>query len=62
MTKKHFIIIAESIKLAKSKTASHEAQVAIDQIAKDLCAVFKNQNERFDKERFLAACSVEKIA
>lgn len=61
MTKKHFITIAESIKSAKSKTASHEAQIAIDQIAKDLSVVFKNQNERFDNEKFLAACSVEKV-
>ena len=59
MTKKHFIAIADSIKIAKSKTASPVAQMAIDSLAKDMACVFKTINDRFDKIRFLTACEVQ---
>jgi len=59
MTKKHFIAIADSIKIAKSKTASPVAQMAIDSLAKDMACVFKTINDRFDKKRFLTACEVQ---
>jgi len=59
MTKKHFIALADSIKIAKSKTASPVAQMAIDSLAKDMACVFKTINDRFDKKRFLTACEVQ---
>jgi hypothetical protein len=59
MTKKHFIALADSVKIAKSKTASPVAQIAIESLAKDMACVFKTINDRFDKKRFLTACGVQ---
>ena len=59
MTKKHFIALADSVKIAKSKTASPVAQKAIDSLAKDMDCVFKTINDRFDKKRFLTACEIQ---
>lgn len=59
MTKKHFIALADSVKAAKSKTASLVAQIAIDDLAKEMAGTFKTLNDRFDKRKFLTACGIQ---
>lgn len=46
MTKKDYVAIAKCIKAAPSVRALAEA----------LCVVFHEDNERFDRARFMAAC------
>lgn len=48
MTRKNYIAIAEAIATANDK----------DEVAHNLCAVFKRDNSQFDRERFLKACGV----
>jgi L-2-hydroxyglutarate oxidase LhgO len=59
MTKKHFIALADSVKIAKNKTASPVAQTAIESLAKDMACIFKTINDRFDKRKFLTACGIQ---
>lgn len=53
MTKKHFIILAESI---SNDIASPEERRAI---AAAVIRVARELNPRFDKARFLAACDLQ---
>jgi hypothetical protein len=49
-TKQHFIAIAKVIKGSNSNSK--------DEIAKEFAELFQSDNERFDIQRFLAACGV----
>ena len=56
MTKKHFKAIAEIIKFRMDATLYSPP---VEVLAKDLAQYFKQDNPRFDRERFLAACGIE---
>ena len=51
MTRKHYIMIAKTIK-------QHSINNALDKdaIVNTLCIMFKQDNERFDVSRFISAC------
>lgn len=60
MSKKHYeataAIIADTMLL--HGTHCDEAHIAIFQVASDLATMFKADNARFDRSRFLHACGV----
>ncbi len=61
MTKKHFIKIAAAFKasiaeLDPGTNSDAVALVTVRCIADALCAIFKDANPDFDKQRFLTAC------
>ena len=61
MTRKDYEIIAEGIRLTRSKadfqgTAGDEE--TIQQVARTLAQLLKFNNVRFDEDRFLVACGV----
>lgn len=59
MSRKHFEVIAEAIKnSASSLRDTPEHTDAIGCVARSLAAVFADENPRFDRARFLAACGV----
>lgn len=58
MTKKHFIAIAAAIWVELQQTKSTLEDRAIENMARRLCAVFAEENPRFDRAKFLAACGV----
>lgn len=55
MTRKHFEVIAESIK--KDYIASNYS-VTVASVAIGLANVFRDQNPRFDRTKFLRACGL----
>lgn len=56
MTKKHFIKIAENIRI-DYKFANAAERLAIKNVVEtSLCPVFAEINSRFDREKFLDAC------
>jgi hypothetical protein len=64
MTKKHFIQFAAKIKSAHVFTHSHsiceaEAKERAWAMANMVCDVAKQDNPRFDENRFLAACGLK---
>lgn len=60
MTKEHFELIAETIKDARLHLDSETSAKAREQIAYRFAESLEDTNERFDRERFLAACGVER--
>jgi len=64
MTKKDFIVIAEIVR-EHGNIFSHNcsfddgAKFAANRIARELAIIFKQQNPRFDSQRFLDACGVK---
>lgn len=64
MTKKHFEMIAAKfrhevafIKAFPGKSDRNDAALDhLENLARHLCEGFKAENQRFDSERFLAAC------
>lgn len=60
MSKKDYEAIARVIRVNRRyAVASPEAKTVIDDVARDLSVTFGSANERFDREKFLAACEVE---
>jgi hypothetical protein len=63
MTRKDYIKFAEVIKTAKAHIKAHECNIPSDEIvekvAVDLAYVFKQDNPKFDMERFFKACELE---
>lgn len=71
MTKKHFIAIAATIRAqldglnteiiqnidSDENPACQQAET-VEETARRLCDVFTNENPRFDRARFLAACGI----
>lgn len=63
MTKKDFVAVAEIIYnhgniLSLDEKFDEGAKFAAAKIARELAAVFKQKNPRFDTQRFLDACGV----
>jgi hypothetical protein len=57
MTRKHFELIANAIRVTKNTTDGDPA--ALRELALNLCVEFKRENGRFNSERFLNACEVK---
>lgn len=66
MTRKHYVAVATIIRARRNGSAldmyrgSTVAQVrsTLDDVARDLADVFAQDNPRFDRGRFLAACGI----
>ncbi len=56
MTRKHFELIANTIRVTKNTTEGDDA--ALRELALNLCVEFKRENGRFNNERFLKACGL----
>lgn len=57
MSKKHYIRLAEVIRLAKPYAeGSDQAERIVRDIAGTIANVCEDDNPRFDRARFLAAC------
>jgi hypothetical protein len=61
MTRKDYILIADSIKTARENWEGFtpEAQEAIDGLARGLASKLAGDNDRFNRETFLTACGVK---
>jgi hypothetical protein len=58
MTAKDFRAVAEIIRHQQSN--SQDAEILRELLAKDFARYFASVNERFDRQRFLAACDVKR--
>lgn len=58
MTKKDYQAIADVI-VNRLYGATPTRRFALSDVAKDLCAVFEEDNPRFDRDKFLIACGVK---
>ena len=56
MTRKHFEMIANAIRVTKNTTEGDDA--ALRELALNLCVEFRRENGRFNKVRFLEACGL----
>ena len=66
MTKKDYIIIANSIRRSgiiedKNKVRQHARERMRSLIAHDLCGELKGDNPKFDADKFLEACNVQNV-
>jgi len=61
MTRKDYVMIADSIKASRENWEGFtpEAQDAIDGLARSLASKLAQDNDRFDRARFLVACGVK---
>lgn len=63
MQKRHFEMIARTIKARMDQGNSAPAmawrKAALEEIARDFADELEQQNDRFDRDRFLTACGVE---
>ena len=55
MTRRHFQMVAETLRIQLRLADSDDARQAILDVAAMLCDDFKIANPRFDRARFLAA-------
>lgn len=60
-SKKLYIAIANRINDIYEETdlGIQNSQIVVQWIAKDLAVIFKQDNPRFDRARFLKACGIE---
>lgn len=61
MTKRHFELIAETLRktLEREQSLNSPSAGGVRMSARELADVLGSTNSRFDKERFLRACGVE---
>jgi hypothetical protein len=60
MTRKDYILIADSIKNSRENWEGYqEGQEAIDGLARCLATKLGQENPRFNRETFLTACGVK---
>ena len=57
MTRKHFELIANAIRVTKNTTEGDDA--ALRELALNLCVEFKRENGRFNTNRFIEACGLQ---
>ena len=60
MTKKHFEEVARTFNL-ELKFAPEEEKAGLHKAIHLLAGIFKRDNERFDKARFLKACGLAEV-
>jgi hypothetical protein len=58
MTRRHFEMIAESIRVTMGQ-ANSATRIALTSLAIDLADKFEGENPRFDRQRFLTACGAD---
>jgi hypothetical protein len=56
MTRKHFELIANAIRVTKNTKAGDDA--ALRELALNLCVEFRRENSRFNANRFLEVCGL----
>jgi hypothetical protein len=56
MNRKDFVAIAAVFAAAQAKVADMRGTYTLDTLAVDMANLFRNENPRFDRDRFLAAC------
>ena len=57
MTRKHFEMIANTIRETKNNS-DWDGILTLRELALNLCVEFKRENGRFNNERFLKACGL----
>lgn len=63
MTRKDYILIANTLRVAHNNAVhakSQEAVWTVEQLASDLCCELKRDNARFNREHFLAVIRGDK--
>jgi hypothetical protein len=58
MTRKDYKAIAKCIKEELEACENEGEMDTLGRVAKSLCGVFREDNGRFDRERFLIACGL----
>ena len=58
MTKKDYVLIAAALKSARDAEYLIQSQ-GVDTAARHICSVLADENPKFDRARFLAACGVQ---
>jgi hypothetical protein len=58
MSKKDYVAIARTIADSVSQEDRHGSLGTVKEIADGLCLLFKRNNPRFDRDRFLRACTL----
>jgi len=61
LSKKYYKRIAEIIRTSKRLNAEYTECIDVIELIDELCIFFKENNPRFDKDRFVAACCGESI-
>ena len=60
MTRKDYVAIAKAINLARTTNPESKAhQIAVADVALLVAGVMQDDNQRFDRARFLKACGVQ---
>ncbi len=59
MSRKHYRAIAAAIADARKTANSASTDHALDALARTLACIMKDDNDRFDLNRFLTACGIE---
>lgn len=61
MTKKDYIKLADVMRVNKPNPVNgYQGLITWDRILSDLMVTLKSDNPRFNKDRFMTACGVEK--
>ena len=59
MSRKDYVAIAAILADERKYAADEEARVVLAAVASRMASLFADDNARFDRNRFLAACGVE---
>jgi len=58
MSRKHYVAVAAMLRVHISVSGDQEA-AGMREVARSLATLFADDNPRFDRARFLAACGVQ---
>jgi hypothetical protein len=58
MSRKHFVVVAATLRLQLEAAISEEAKRAVRETIRALAVDFCDFNPNFDRNRFLAACGL----
>lgn len=59
MTRKDYILIANAIQTTRNSVCGEADYAVVDAVSKELAFVLKQDNPRFDRALFMAACGVK---